>query len=111
MKNNILSAFLIFSSFAVNLPAGEKAPAADETTTYSVEMSGMICAGCKYTVSSAFKKLEGVSKVVIEDLEKPKTHKVTITSTASDLSREMAIESLGELAKRYNVVAFKKADN
>jgi len=78
--------------------------------TYLVEMSGMVCAGCKDHVTASFKKLEGVTDVKIVAGEKPDTQKVTVTSTSSALTKDLAVAALGTSAETYLVHAWKKTE-
>ncbi|HBJ86022.1 MAG TPA: hypothetical protein DDZ88_19570 [Verrucomicrobiales bacterium] len=84
--------------------------AADKPVTYVADMSGMVCAGCKDHVTASLTKLEGVSKVEIVVGDKPGTQKVTITSTSSALTKELAVAALGSAASTYIVHDWKKSE-
>ena len=48
-------------------------------------------------------KLPGVTEVKIEAGDKPKTKKVTVVSSESGITKEDAVKSLGNKAKRFKV--------
>lgn len=83
--------------------------AGDKPVTYTAEMSGMVCGGCKDHVTAAFTKLDGVSNVQIVPGDKPGTQKVTVTSTSTTLTKEQAVTALGSSATTYLVHAWKKS--
>ncbi|MFN0077815.1 MAG: heavy-metal-associated domain-containing protein [Prosthecobacter sp.] len=84
--------------------------AADQPVTYTAEMTGMVCAGCKDHVTAAFTKLDGVSNVAIVAGDKPGTQKVTVTSTSPALTKEQAVAALGASASTYVVHVWKKSE-
>lgn len=84
--------------------------AGDKPVTYVADMTGMVCAGCKDHVTTAFKKLEGVSNVEIVPGEKPGAQKVTVTSTAPTLTKEQAVAALGASSSTYLVHTWKKSE-
>lgn len=100
------SAFIFTLLALLTLPA----MAADTPVNYIVEMTGMVCAGCKDHVTASFTKLEGVSKVQIVPGDKPGTQKVTVTSTSPSLTKEQAVAALGTSASTYIVHAWKKSE-
>ncbi|MEZ5387260.1 MAG: heavy-metal-associated domain-containing protein [Prosthecobacter sp.] len=104
MKNLLLLVSILFS-LAATLPAADEKP-----FTYLVEMSGMVCAGCKDHVTASFKKLEGVTDVKIVAGDKPGTQKVTVTSTSPSLSKDQAVTALGSSAETYLVHNWKKSE-
>ena len=73
-------------------------------------MTGMVCGGCKDHVTASFTKLAGVSNVQIVPGDKPGTQKVTVTSTATTLTKEQAVAALGASAATYLVHAWKKSE-
>lgn len=101
MKNLLLALII-----AVFTPAF----AGDKPVTYTAEMSGMICAGCKDHVTTAFNKLDGVSNVKIVPGDKPGTQKVTVTSTSTAITKEEAVAALGASASTYVVHAWTKSE-
>jgi len=55
--------------------------------------------------------LEGVSNVEVLKGEKAGTQKVIVTSSSSELTKEQAIKSLGDNAKKYVVEKWQLADD
>jgi copper chaperone CopZ len=101
MKNFLLALLLL---------VGAPVFAGDQPVTYTAEMSGMICAGCKDHVTTAFNKLDGVSNVKIVPGDKPGTQKVTVTSTSTAITKEQAVAVLGSSASTYVVHVWKKSE-
>lgn len=95
----------LLACLPISLAAADSKP-----VTYLVEMSGMVCAGCKDHVTASFKKLEGVSDVKIVAGEKPDTQKVTVTSTSASLTKDQAVAALGSSAETYRVHEWKKSE-
>ena len=88
------------------------ATAAFADTDYVVKVSGMSCAGCKAHVREAFSKLEGVKadSIRIEAATEKGQQKITFTSSSEGLTKDLAVKSLGDAAKRYVVERFEKAE-
>lgn len=102
---NLLLLVSIFVALTSAVPAADAKP-----VTYLVEMSGMVCAGCKDHVTASFKKLDGVSDVKIVAGDKPGTQKVSVTSTSTALTKDQAVAALGGSAETYLVHDWKKSE-
>lgn len=79
-------------------------------TTYTAEVTGVVCAACKMHVTAIFKKLPGVDKVEFAKGGKEGTQKVTFASTAAGLTREDAIKVLGSASNEYSILSLDKAE-
>lgn len=79
---------------------------------YVVNVSGMSCAACRAHVREAFAKLEGVKtdSIKIDAPGKDGVHRIVFHSASDKLTKELAVKSLGDAAKRYTVENFAKAE-
>lgn len=80
--------------------------AAEPTQAYEGEVAGIFCSACSSHVKAALLKIDGVQSVKITTAPKGGLPKLHITST-KPLTRELAIQALGEKAKMYNIQTLK----
>lgn len=98
----------LFALLAATSPLLAGDPA--KGTSYTATMSGMVCGSCKAHVTDALKKLPGVTAVEITKGEAENTQKVTFAAQSETLTKQDAINALGESASRYQVLALDKAN-
>jgi len=80
--------------------------AAEPLKTYEGEVAGIFCSACSSHVKAALQKIEGVQSVKITTASQGGLPKLKITSTKT-LTREQAIEALGEKARMYHIQSLK----
>jgi copper chaperone CopZ len=80
--------------------------AADPVQGYEGEVAGIFCSACSSHVKAALSKIDGVQSVKITTADKGGLPKLKITST-KPLTREIAIQALGEKAKMYHIQSLK----
>jgi copper chaperone CopZ len=76
--------------------------AADPVQNYEGEVAGIFCSACSSHVKAALLTIDGVQSVKITTADKGGLPKLLITST-KPLTREAAIQALGEKAKMYHI--------
>lgn len=65
-----------------------------------------MCSVCSGHVKSALEKLPGVTSVRITAGKGGGLPAITVLSTSANLTRESAIQALGDHAKSYSIVSF-----
>jgi copper chaperone CopZ len=80
--------------------------AADPVQKYEGEVAGIFCSACSSHVKAALLTIDGVQSVKITTADKGGLPKLLITST-KPLTREAAIQALGEKAKMYHIQSLK----
>jgi copper chaperone CopZ len=80
--------------------------AADFPLKYEGEVAGIFCSACSDHVKAALLKIDGVQSVKITTPPKGGLPHLHITST-KPLTREIAIQALGEKAKMYHIESLK----
>lgn len=96
-----LSAFAVLASTSF---AGD-----EKSTTYTGEITGVVCAACKAHVTAALtEKLPGVEKVDITKGDKEGVNKITIVAKQSDVTKDTAMAALGTLATSYEITSLTK---
>jgi len=80
--------------------------AADPVQKYEGEVAGIFCSACSSHVKAALLAIDGVQSVKITTADKGGLPKLLITST-KPLTREAAIQALGEKAKMYHIQSLK----
>ena len=78
-------------------------------TPYTATVTGMVCNACRTHVTDALKKLPGVTEVEITRGEQENTQKVTFASQADNLTKQDAINALGQSATQYHVLSLEKS--
>lgn len=106
-KKSIISGMVLLLSFAVFSGCSKSADANDKdgakksnsvTQQVTLDVKGMTCSGCEYSVESALKKVEGVKKVSAD-------HKKAVAVVEYD--PETA--SVGEMVEAVNKTGYKAA--
>lgn len=90
------------------LPLFGADPAA-KGTEYTATVSGIVCASCKAHVTEALKKLPGVTAVEVTKGAEANTQKVTFAAQADNLTKQDAVNALGESASQYQVLSLEKS--
>jgi copper chaperone CopZ len=80
--------------------------AAEPVQQYEGEIAGIFCSACSSHVKAALSMIDGVQAVKITTADKGGLPKLKITST-KPLTREMAVQALGEKAKMYHIQSLK----
>ncbi|MEZ0390186.1 MAG: heavy-metal-associated domain-containing protein [Verrucomicrobium sp.] len=78
-------------------------------TPYTATVTGMVCNACRTHVTDALKKLPGVTQVEITRGEQENTQKVTFASQVDNLTKQDAINALGQSASQYQVLSLEKS--
>lgn len=78
-------------------------------TEYTATVSGIVCASCKAHVTEALKKLPGVTEVEVTKGAEANTQKVSFAAQADNLTKQDAINALGESASQYQILSLEKA--
>lgn len=76
--------------------------AADPVRNYEGEVAGIFCSACSDHVKAALLKIDGVQSVKITTPPKGGLPHLHISST-KPLTREIAVQALGEKAKMYHI--------
>ena len=84
---------------------------AGDTATYEGTITGVVCAACKQHVTEALTaKIDGITEVKITPGEKEGEQKITITSKKDGVTKDSAVQALGELAETYKRLSLEKKD-
>lgn len=76
-----------------------------EPVTYTAEMKGIECAGCKKTITRAIGKIPGVKSIRVSKLSEDKHRLTVVTDGSAPLSRSQAVAALGE-DSHYEIVSW-----
>ena len=98
---------LFLSTFA--LLASTSFAGDEKSTTYTGEITGVVCAACKAHVTAALtEKLPGIEKVDITKGDKEGVNKITIVAKQADVTKDTAMAALGTLATSYEITSLEK---
>lgn len=76
--------------------------AAEPVLNYEGQVAGIFCSACSGHVKAALLKMDGVQSVKITTADQGQLPKLKIIST-KPLTREQAVQALGEKAKMYHI--------
>jgi copper chaperone CopZ len=99
--------FLSLLLAAASLPLLGADPVA-KGTEYTATVSGIVCASCKAHVTEALKKLPGVTAVEVTKGAEANTQKVTFAASTDTLTKQDAVNALGESASQYQILSLDK---
>ena len=105
MKKLIIAMMGIFALSLGFVAAADKDA---KTTAYVVQMTGVTWAGCKKYVRAAFTKEFSATEIVIAKGDKPKTQKVTFSSSKGEITKKAAVAAMGKAKDKFVVTALKK---
>lgn len=95
------AATLCFSACLSFADSGKSIP-------YTATVSGVVCSSCKAHITHAFKKLPGVEEVKFARGEKEGTQQVSFNASSDQLAKEDVAKTLGDDAKRYQIIDLQK---
>lgn len=106
MKSFVVCALLLFLSFALDSQGADK----DTPYLYDGKISGLYCNACAAKVKAALRKLEGVSRVKIISSEDHGVQILRIESSSAAITKESAVQALGEDAKTFTILSLKRRE-
>ena len=105
MKNLFIAMMGVFALSIGFVTAADKDA---KTTAYIAQMTGVTWAGCKKYVRAALSDKFSATEIVISKGDKPKTQKVTFSSSKKDINKALAVAAMGKAKDRFVVTAIKK---
>jgi copper chaperone CopZ len=95
----ILSLLLVLSLFLA--PSAALAG----PVTYTAEMKGIECAGCKKTITRSIGQIPGVKSIRIAKLAEDKHRLIIVTDGSAPISKAQAVAALGK-DSHYEIVSW-----
>ncbi len=102
-SNQLFRRLLLLLIPAIALSTGA---AGEDTYRYEGRITGLFCHACAGKVRASLGKLAGVRSVKITRSEQDGVQGILVQSTDPSLTKEMAIEALGEDTASFTILEF-----